>query len=381
MFPDMLVKSRNSSFAFKEQIKTVGEISEELGVDYVVEGSIRKSSDRVRITVQLVEAKSGNQVWGNRYDAALDDIFELEEKLSTTIAANVTGRIESDLQKIAISKSAGDRKAYDLLLEAIYHNHKFTSKDTAIALEKLYQCLKLEPDNSRAHAHLYGSHAMDWLERWTEDPGKSFKLAGEHAQKALELAPDSSIVQIANTEYRTFCRDYEAASTLIDKALKTNPNDPEAHCMKGFLLNMTGEYEDALASAKRCMELDPYHSWGEWIIGENYMLSGEFEKSIETLENSRTSPSHNKPWMIMSHMKLGNEEKARSLMKEPFLLVFQEDFTCREAAELLNIPLGTVLSRIHRARQFMRRFLRQLDSTDEPEVVAPHTPYKRNGEQ
>ncbi len=67
--------------------------------------------------------------------------------------------------------------------------------------------------------------------------------------------------------------------------------------------------------------------------------------------------------------------------KEPFLLVFQEDFTCREAAELLNIPLGTVLSRIHRARKFMRRFLRQLDPTDEPEVVAPHTPYKRNGEQ
>jgi len=67
--------------------------------------------------------------------------------------------------------------------------------------------------------------------------------------------------------------------------------------------------------------------------------------------------------------------------KEPFLLVFQEDFTCREAAELLNIPLGTVLSRIHRARQFMRRFLRQLDPTDEPEVVAPHNPYKRNGEQ
>jgi len=100
MFPGLQVKSRNSSFAFKEQIKSVGEISDELKVDYIVEGSIRRSQDRIRITVQLIDTAGGNQIWGKRYDADLENLFDLEEELSRTIAATVTGQIEVDLQRI-----------------------------------------------------------------------------------------------------------------------------------------------------------------------------------------------------------------------------------------------------------------------------------------
>jgi TolB-like protein len=115
MFPGLQVKSRNSSFAFKQQIKSLGEISQELKVDYVVEGSIRKSHDRIRITVQLIETANGNQVWGKRYDAGIEDLFELEEELSRTIATTVPGQIETDLQRIAIAKGAAHQQAYDLL--------------------------------------------------------------------------------------------------------------------------------------------------------------------------------------------------------------------------------------------------------------------------
>jgi TolB-like protein len=124
MFRDLQVKSRNSSFAFKKQIKSLGEISSELGVDYLVEGSLRKSAEQIRITVQLVEAVNGNQVWGKRYDAPLADLFNLEEELSRSIAATVTGQIESDLQRIALAKGAADQQAYDFLLAGIYHLYR-----------------------------------------------------------------------------------------------------------------------------------------------------------------------------------------------------------------------------------------------------------------
>ena len=154
LFPRLHVKSRNSSFAFKQQIKSIGEISKELEVDYIVEGSIRKSGDRIRITAQLIEAASGNQIWGNRYDAELADLFDLEEDLSRTIAATVTGQIDSDLQRIAIAKGAAHQESYELLLSGSYHQSKFTGPEMAIAIDKFNNCLKLDPNNVRARAAL-----------------------------------------------------------------------------------------------------------------------------------------------------------------------------------------------------------------------------------
>ena len=191
----MHVKSRNSSFAFKQQIKSIGEISKELEVDYIVEGSIRKSGERIRITAQLIEAASSNQIWGNRYDAELADLFDLEEDLSRTIAATVTGRIDSDLQRIAIAKGAAHQESYDLLLSGRYHVLRFNGPDTVIGIDKLNQCLAQDPDNVHAHALLYYGHCMNWLERWVEDHEASFELAANHARKALSLGPESGIVQ------------------------------------------------------------------------------------------------------------------------------------------------------------------------------------------
>jgi TolB-like protein len=184
MFPGLHVKSRNSSFAFKQQIKSLGEISRELEVDYIVEGSIRKSQDRIRITVQLIEAANGNQVWGKRYDAGIDNLFDLEEDLSRSIAATVTGQIESDLQRIAVAKGAAGQESYDLLLSGVYHAIRFNRQDTLIGIEKLNQCLAQDPDNVRAHVYLYSCHSMSYLERWTEDYLASFTKAAEHIKRS-----------------------------------------------------------------------------------------------------------------------------------------------------------------------------------------------------
>jgi len=315
LFPGLNVKSRNSSFAFKQQIKGLGEISEELGVDYLVEGSLRKSTDQIRITVQLVEAASGNQVWGKRYDAPLADLFNLEEELSRSIAATVTGQIESDLQRVALAKSASDQQAYDLLLCGIYHNQRYTREDTVIAIDKLTQCLQKDPDNVMAHVWLYVSHLMDYLDRWSRDHLDSFELGAQHIGRAKRLAPENTQVQIFFAQYLVFCGDFDEAKKQLDKLVSNNPDNPTVLTTMALNLGLQGKAEDALRFAERACELDPYHPWAEWeVVGSQY-ISGQYEDALQTIVKLRTTPGFIQIFGIAANVKLGRESEAQRALQ------------------------------------------------------------------
>jgi TolB-like protein/Tfp pilus assembly protein PilF/DNA-binding winged helix-turn-helix (wHTH) protein len=314
LFPGLVVKSRNSSFAFKQQIKSLGEISKELNVAYVVEGSIRKAVDRVKITVQLIEANSGNQIWGKRYDAELEELFDLEEELSRTIAATITGRIESDLQRIALSKPAAHQQSYDLLLAGRYHFNKITADNLAIAREKLYQCLEIDGNNVQAHVLLYLCHSVDWLERWTENHQASYRLAGEHCEKALALTPNDVAVQMSYAEFLIFSRKYDEAVNHINRALELNPNDPNSLAVKSFSHTMLGEYEAGVDFGNACMRLDPYHPWGEWNKSEALFYWGHYDEAIETILGANTSPNILPIILVGCYIRKGEVVKARQAM-------------------------------------------------------------------
>jgi TolB-like protein/DNA-binding SARP family transcriptional activator/Flp pilus assembly protein TadD len=315
LFPGLQVKSRNSSFAFKQQIKSIGEISTELNVDYIVEGSIRRSDQHIRITVQLIDAAEGNQIWGKRYDADISDLFSLEENLSRTIAATVTGQIESELQRIAIAKGATDQQSYDLLLSGIYHNQRYNRQDTVIAIEKLNQCLAKDPDNVRALMWIYVSHLLDYLGRWTEDYLTSFKLAAENIQKAMAMAPESCTVQVFYAQYLVFCSEFEKATKHLDMALETNPNDPTILTTMALNLEMQGQAEDALQFAERACLLDPYHPWAEWEVAVSQFISGQYEATLKTITKMRTSPGFIQIFGIASNVKLGRIDPARQALQ------------------------------------------------------------------
>ena len=329
LFPGLQVKSRNSSFAFKQQIKSLGEISKELEVDYVVEGSIRKSADRIRITVQLIEGATGNQVWGKRYDSNLGDLFGLEEELSRAIAATVTGRIESELRRIAIAKGATDQLAYDLLLAGTYHMNKFDAPSMITAIDYLKRCLELDPDNGRAHAFLYFCYSMNWLERWVEDFETAFKLAGEHAKRAQVLAPDIGIAQVAYAEYLIFRRDFEQAMRYAERALAINPNDSDALGTKAFILCTQGNPEEAQQLAALGCRLDPYHPWCDWILSDSQYLCGKYEDCLQTIHSSKHAPSFVRIYSIACYFELNQPEMARKAL---------QDFLAAARKNMLSMP-------------------------------------------
>ena len=324
MFPGLQVKSRNSSFAFKEQIKSVGEISDELKVDYIVEGSIRRSQDRIRITVQLIDTAGGNQIWGKRYDADLENLFDLEEELSRTIAATVTGQIEVDLQRIAISKGAAGEQSYDLLLSGIYHSYRFNRLDNLIAIDKLNQCLVQDPNNVRAHAYLYVCHSMDYLGRWTVDFQASFELSKSHIERALQLAPELGLVQTFYAEHLVFSGKPDAASRHLDKALKINPNDTDALATRAICLSIQGDFAGSLQVAEQVCGMDPYHPWAEWELAGGQYESGAYETTLETIASFRTEPGFTQIFAIASHVRLGHLDAAQKTLQN-FLLACRED--------------------------------------------------------
>jgi tetratricopeptide (TPR) repeat protein len=242
------------------------------------------------VTVQLVDATSGNQVWGKRYDAEIENLFELEEELSRTIATTVTGQIESDLQRIAIAKGAVHQQSYDLLLQGIYHSKKSTAAGMAIAIEKLSQCLELDPGNALAHATLYACHEMNWIDRWVADFEASRKLCKVHASKALELNPELGPVQVAFAEYLIFNRDYEEAETHLKRALEINPNDSQAIAAQALNLSSQGKFEAAVEKARLALQLDPYHTWARWILSEAQFFCGLYEEVLTTIADTGNPP-------------------------------------------------------------------------------------------
>jgi TolB-like protein/Tfp pilus assembly protein PilF len=316
MFPGLIVKSRNSSFAFKQQIKGLGEISAELGVDYLVEGSVRRSPEQIRITVQLVEAASGNQVWGKRYDAPLADLFSLEEDLSRSIAATVTGQIESDLQRIALNKRATDQQAYDLLLAGRYYLDRGSAQDIQVAIEKLNQCLALDPVNALAHTALFWCHDMNVIDRWVEDIEQTRKLADEHIHRAVSLSPESSLVQVAYAYYLSFRSRYDEAEQQLRQALEKNPNDSEAIAVQAVNLSLQGKAEAALEKAELALLLDPYHAWARWIKAEAQFFSGSFEDCLATIASTGNAPGFIQIYNIAANIKLNRLQGAQKALAD-----------------------------------------------------------------
>ncbi|MCP4300647.1 MAG: tetratricopeptide repeat protein [Gammaproteobacteria bacterium] len=274
--------------------------------------------------MQLIEASGGTQVWGKRYDADIENLFDLEEELSRSIAATVTGQIESELQRIALAKGAAGQQAYDLLLGGIYHSYRFNRHDNVIAIDKLDQCLAQDPDNVRAHVYLEVCHIMDYLGRWTLDYQASFDLGKSHIERALQLDPELWLVQTFYSEYLVFCGEPAEANRHLDKALKINPNDTDALAIRAICLAVQGDFTASLQIATQICSMDPYHPWAEWELAGGQYHTDQYETCLETIAGFRTDPGFTRIFMIASHVKLGHTDAARQAMQD-FLRVCQED--------------------------------------------------------
>ena len=254
----LFVIARNSSFVYKGKAVDIKQVGRELGVRYVLEGSVRKSGDRVRIAAQLVESPSGVHLWAERYDRSYSDIFDLQDEITTS----VIGAIEPNLRKVEIERVKRKRPeslgAYDLVLRALPHTYSHRAEDADIAIPQLLKALELEPGYPAAHASLaWCYHFLFRLGLRPQDRSKAI----EHAHAALAGgADDATTLGISGFILSMDERDYDTGLSLFDRALSLSSSNIFALSCSALILAFKGEFEAAMERAQRALRLSPFDS-------------------------------------------------------------------------------------------------------------------------
>src|SRR5579863_2674750 len=253
----LFVIARNSSFIYKGKAVDIRQAGRELGVRYVLEGSVRKAGNRVRITAQLIEAETGAHLWADRYDGALEDVFDLQDQITD----RVIGVVEPSLRQSEIDRSRRKRPeslgAYDLYLRALFHVSLLQPEDVAVATALLEDALKQDPNYAAAHALIARCHEMRYMAAGFDEKEKSAALRHAHAVIAAG-ADDPTALAIAAAVIAQLERGHQMALRVIERALSLNPSSATAHYFGARILAFTGDAAGAVAHAQRALRLSPF---------------------------------------------------------------------------------------------------------------------------
>jgi adenylate cyclase len=349
------VIARNSTFVYKGRAVDVKQVGRELGVRYILEGSLRKAVNRVRLTAQLVEAASGRHVWAERYDRALDDIFAVQDE----ITLSVVGYIEPNLRQAEIERAKRKRPdsldAYDLYLRALPYAMVFMPGDADKALPLLRQSLELEPGFAAAHAAAAWCHEQRYLRGGLDPADKAAALA--HARAALEAgADDAGTLATAGFVIGLVDHDYDTAMNAIDRGLALTPSSALALSLGSVILGHAGRTAEAIDYAERALRwcpLDRTVNVPYVGLGIAHCAAGDWEAAIPACGKcEQANPRFSLPYFLRAAAlsQLGRIEEAkvpaqRGLQLEPGFTVsgFVRAHTGR--AEIWE-PIGDALRRL-----------------------------------
>jgi adenylate cyclase len=254
-FKGLFLTSRNSSFAFKGQALDLRDLGKRLGVAFGLEGSVRKMGERVRITAQLINTRSGNHVWAEKYDCTLDHLFEVQDALAQSIVANVAGRMERDNLAAARQKKPADMAAYDCLLRGLEH-HRLGGVTREAAEQAVHWFgIAIEKDPNYGLAHAWRACSLDALSVWTGENYFDEEIA--EVSRALELDENDAEAHRIMGSICMGRRDFEKTEYHFQRALALNPNNPWILGRIGELYNFLGDSRKALEYQQRAVVLDP----------------------------------------------------------------------------------------------------------------------------
>jgi TolB-like protein/class 3 adenylate cyclase/Flp pilus assembly protein TadD len=316
----LFVIARNSSFTYKKRSVGVKQVGRELGVRYVLEGSVRKGGTRVRITAQLIEADTGAHLWADRFDGSLEDVFELQDK----VAINVAGVIEPALQAAEVRRSAArpttDITAYDLYLRALATYYPITKERLLKALELLHKAIEIDQDCGPALSLAAMCQMRLVREGWVEEPETASRDGVDFARQALQLAGDDPGI-LANTAFvlANFGEDIGAMMALVDRALTITPSFSRGWFLSGVLRLWAGQHDLAIEHAETALRLSPRERTGTplSLIGEAHFFKRSFEEAASKLLLSvQENPGYPHSYRILAacYVHMGRLDEARAII-------------------------------------------------------------------
>ena len=328
----LFVIARNSSFTYKNKVVDVRQIGRDLGVRYVLEGSVRRVGDRLRFTGQLIDATSGTHIWADRFDGEMSDVFELQDRFT----ASVVAAIEPVLQLAEIErlkhKPAANLDAYDLLLRAQQRAYEFTKESLPAALRYLEQALAI--DSSYAPAMALAALCYGELRRqgWTRDTAAEAAEGLRLAARGVEIAKDdSNVLWMAAFGVWILAQDGPRARDLAYRALRLNPNSSMALTIAGWVESHLANHDKGIELIGRALRLSPRDP-REWMMSTAmaaaYMYNGQFQEAVSWAESALVqNPRNNSARRLLaaSLASLGHSDKAAALMRE--VLKIEPDLT------------------------------------------------------
>jgi TolB-like protein/tetratricopeptide (TPR) repeat protein len=343
--PWLFVIARNSSFTYKGRTVDVKQVARELGVRYVLEGSVRKAGNRVRITGQLIDTASGAHIWADRFDGTLDDIFELQDQVASSVVGAIEPKLRQSEIERAIRKPTDSLDAYDLYLRALSQLHKFTEGGMREAITLLKRALAIDPSNAPAAAMISLCHQYRRARGWEPLLGTERAEVVCLARQVIETGKDDpDVLWMAASSLWTFAGEGATAKAVVERALALNPNSAYAWMTSGYLSafsNMSSPAIDAFRRAIRLSPLDPlsYRFTGGLAIA--YMVAGQHHEAMDWVDRTlqempRYTAGIRIKIVLCAH--IGRTEEARSWLKR--LLELQPGLTIRE----FNLYAATFVS-------------------------------------
>lgn len=302
---DILVTARHSCFAYKGKSIDVRRIAEDLGVRFVLDGSARRVSQRVRINVQLSDATTGNHLWAERYDRSLDDIFLVQDEVAAKIVEALAGRLSQRWPR----RRPKNMQAWDCCVMA----RRLNEQSPQAALEArvlLERALELDPDYAEAHRWLASNLWNGWV-YWGEPVEPTRTLSLQHAERALALDPGNSGCHWVLATVLQYERRFEEADRAFARALELDPHDADCWAAKSDVSMMNGYPERALDEIERALRLDPAVNWYHLLKGQALYALGRYEEAASTLRHEQTYRIHARRYLAASLAQLGRMDEAR----------------------------------------------------------------------
>jgi adenylate cyclase len=311
-FHDLFVIARHSSFAFKNQALDITEIGKNLGVQYLVEGSVRKSSSRVRITAQLIEVATGNHVWADRYDRELEDIFAVQDDVVRTITATLVGRVGLTHRDRAQNKLPNNMDAYDWFVQGRALYNTTTPDDNIRACSMFEKATTLDPNFAPAYALLAQTYLRDWVTFWEYLPETSYQRAWEYARISVELDDTDSVTHSSLGFVNLFNGNHDQAFYHLNRALELNPGDIDALIFISRCEMLSGNPERAI---ERINEANRYNPFGKynWSLVPAYYEMQRYDEAKSAMSAIQNPAASMLIWMAVVYAQAGDIEKASDL--------------------------------------------------------------------
>ncbi len=315
----LFVIARNSVFTYKGKSIQVGQIGQELGVRYVLEGSVRKAGNRVRITAQMVDAGTDYHLWAERYDREVQDIFALQDEVTQKIVAALEVKLGKDEQKRLIHNETENLEAYDYYLRGLEYSNRFTREGNALAREMFEKSTELDQDFAQALAGLGWTYFTEWTRGWSQEP-ESLEKAYQLALRTLSLNDSLPNAHYLLGFVYLWKKQHEEAIAELERVLALDPNDADGHAGLAELMTFVGRAEEAIGLLQEAMRLNPHYPvWYLVTLGWSYGLLERYEEAIETLQRALIrNPDLFSTRIILAsvYIETGRIEQARAEVEE-----------------------------------------------------------------